>query len=401
MKLNSFISILICFFNTIHLRADSLQQDSSLYKKHIKYVKEQHRLLSKTLKRIHIKTKADTVIQFERIKLEYEEKCLRFNYLQKKKSVSLVEGYNQSMTHIGLIDQTLRKIRKATQKELGQRRLNTNTLKALQKESVYGQAKHKYLKQVKYKDLLSKIKFNRLEQLKRMQQNVVMKIKPPANLTSVKGNFTLPKFEFPPEVQTLSETNDILQAKSSGDGPTLGEKYSKAINNPLSTLIDSNSFNIKDTLLFRPNPYRAMPFIARIKLGFDNQINNISTGGKLISYTLNVRYLLSQKVIPIIGIGYGHSVTQRGDKIDLRSEHIQVRFGFEYKFYKSIGGFINAELTSPINTINGTKSNLNNDFVIGLTNFNGEKSRLKIWLGLSVYNMIEGNSNPFIFRIGL
>lgn len=401
MKPLGLFFILVSVFYSSQLFGVNQQQDSSLHKKHIKYVKEQHRLLSKTLKRIHKKTKADSLSQFGRIKIEYEEKCLRFSYLQKKNGVSVTEGYNQSISHSGIIEQTLRKVKKATQKEITQKRLNVKTLKALQKESVYSQARNKYLKQVKYKDLLSKIKFNRLEQLKRMQQNVVMNIKPPANLSSVKGNFALPKFEFPPEVQTLSETNEILQAKSSGDGPTIGEKYKKALNNPLSTLIDSNSFNAKDTLLFRPNPYKAMPFMARVKLGFDNQISNFNSGGKLISYTLNVRYLLAQKVVPTIGIGYGHSVTHRGDKIDLRSEHIQARFGFEYKFYKSIGGFVNAELTSPINTINSTKSNLNNDFVIGLTNFNGEKIRLKLWLGLSVYNLIEGNSNPFIFRIGL
>jgi hypothetical protein len=399
MKPLNLFFLFFSFSYSLKIFAANRPQDSSLYEKHTKYVKEQHRLISKTLKRIHKKTKSDSLSRFESIKLDYEKKCSRFSYLHKKNKVSITDGYNQSMFHIGIIEQTLRKIKSATQKEVTQRRLNINTLKALQKESVYGQAKNKYLKQVKYKDLLSKIKFNRLEQLKRMQQNVVMKIKPPANLSSVKGNFAPPKFEFPLGVQTLSETNQVLQAKSSGDGPTLGEKYSKAINSPLSTLIDSNSFNVKDTLLFRPNPYKAMPFAARIKLGFDNQINNINSGGKLISYTINIRYLLAPKVTPTIGIGYGHSVIKSGDKINLKSEHIQLRLGVESKIYKSIGGFVNAELTNPINI--NTKRKMSNDFVIGFTNFNGEKSKLKIWLGLSVYNLIEGNSNPFIFRIGL
>ena len=158
----------------------------------------------------------------------------------------------------------------------------------------------------------------------------------------------------------------------------------------------------KDTQLFRPNPYKLMPFSERIKTGGNVEAGSLLTGGKTFTYAINLTYLFSPRLKPVLGVGYEHSFILHRGNAYAKSIALTIRAGAELRVYKAISLFGNLEQNIPAHpALKQEQPGRNADFVIGLTNDTGKKRRLKIWAGIKLHQLTQRHASPFVFRVGL
>lgn len=364
-------------------------------------------MLCRTLNRMVRKSEADTTLQRQYVQLRaaYDHQCKPYYYLHRKRTrKNLAEQYRLSVTHDGQIEATYRKINRTTRAGINTLAAagNTKAVKALQKEAVYGRAKQQYLRKVSAKGLLDKLHVRNINQLKQKQQFVmeVQKQVPSASMPSL--NAHVPKVKLPADLQTNQSAGKIFgQDKNTPPGtPSLKEKFDEALKNPLAGLAaDTGRQQAADSLWFTYNPYRAMPWEKRIKPGFNHQFNPLSAGGIVSAYTLNLGYLLTPKLTPVLGLGYEHKLTSREGRLSSTSTDLFIRAGMEGQVYKVVACFVNYEMHFPFSEA-PNRAAYKNDMVVGLTNYSGRQRRLKVWVGVRLLATARGEASPFVFRLG-
>lgn len=380
--------------------------DSTAYRKHIRYVLREHRKLDRHLQKMCAREYADTAIagKYTAISRQYASRIKPFGYLDKKTCIDpLDKQYRQSETHKGIIEQTYKDLDRASKKFAGVL-LATGHIKeatALQKQAFYSSGKYQYFKKFHAADLLSKLGGDKIAALKQSQQfamPVMNKASQAASLDQF-GKPTIPKVELPANLQTNAQANQAFAFDKTGTGPSKQQKFNEAVQRkPFDLNLDTTS---RDTMLFRPNPYKLMPLQARLKVGGNFETGQLLGGSaqKKFSYTINLTYLLSPQVKPVLGLGYEHSFALDRNRVHTAPVGFALRAGAEFRLYKALSLFGNYENSGNRNRSGETVRK--NDFVIGLTNDTGKKRMLKIWIGVKLNELGARNANPFVMRIGL
>lgn len=363
-------------------------------------------MLCRSLNRLIRKSAKDTVLQnrYETLRTNYNQQCKPFYYLHQKRSRKQIsKQYQLSITHNGVIEATYKKINRTTREGINMLAAagRTKQVKALQQEAVYGRARQQYLKKVSAKSMLDKLHVRNINELKQKQQFVMNVQKQlPANAgTTLKDK--LPVVSLPDELQTNQSAGKVFNNdKHAAPGtPGLKAKFDEALSNPLAQWVDTGSVTAADTPWFTYNPYRAMPFFHRIKPGFNHQFNPLSGGGITSAYTLNLGYLLTPTLTPVIGLGYEHKLASQEGRLWSTSTDLFVRAGMEGQAYKMIACFMNYEMHFPFSAA-PSRSVYRNDLVLGLTNYSPRQRRLKVWIGLRLLATARGEASPFVFRLG-
>lgn len=411
-----FILLLIAYFNVspngthgAELRKSKSVADSVLFKQHVQYMLKEHRKLLKDIDRSIRIAANDSVSKqaFEQEKQTYLKACSSFYYLSHTQWKSnLAKSYQHSVTHQGLIEKTYQAIQQATRECLQQPNstLGSKAKVALQKQSVYAKGKYDYQKKFGYKKLLDGLHDYKVRMLQEQlpYTSAINKQMPTASLPSVNAPVAaLPKAQLPPQMQTNQQTQQTLQAKPSPKikEPTPQQKFKEALNNPLQLSLDSTIK--KDSLLFAFNPYRLMPLKDRLVFGGNNQVSNIKGNRKLITYAVNISYLWTPKLKPVLAFGYSHQLYSHRQHLHSTSGTLFLRGGMELTAYKMVAVFANIETNIYPKPRVGEKTPETSDFVMGITNASGKKPRLKFWVGLKVDEVFKQSANVFIFRVGL
>lgn len=386
-------------------RPDGLRQpnDSSLYADHVRYVQKEHRNLDKRLKKLCRKAAGDSAsaLKYEALYKEYTRALSTFCYVADKKTKQpLSQQYAESQTHRGIIDQYYRRLDKTSRTDC-KRLLAAGKLKQarlLQKQSFYSAGKYQYIKKNYASKLFGRINAKNIAALKQSQQftsSISVPKLPSAGKLQAPG---VPKTEIPANLQTNAEVNKVFAFDQTKTGASKQEKFQKSIANPLHALTDTTRLN--DTLLFKPNPYRLLPLKERIKIGANSSMGDLFTGGRNISYAINMQYLLTPAIKPVLAFGFEHSLLLQSGRFSAAPISWQLRTGVEVKAYKILCLFMNLEQSHYF--ANAPKENRArpNEFVMGFTNDTGKKRMPKIWAGIKLRELAAQHASPFVFRVG-
>jgi hypothetical protein len=275
---------------------------------------------------------------------------------------------------------------------------------ALQKQSVYAKGKYDYQKKFGYKSLLDGLHDHKVRMLQEQlpYTSAITKQMPTASLPGVNAPVVaLPKAPLPPQMQLNEQAKQALQAKPSPKvkGASPQQKFNEALNNPIHLSLDSTSK--KDSLLFAFNPYRLMPLKDRLVLGGNNQVSNSRGNRKLITYAINVSYLWTPRLKPVLAVGFSHQLYRQQQQLHTANGTVFMRGGVELTAYKMVAVFANLETNIYPRPKVGEKTPETSDFVMGITNASGKKPRLKFWVGIKVDEAFKQSANVFIFRVGL
>jgi hypothetical protein len=386
---------------------EKLLPDSSHYRKHVRYVLKEHKKLEKHLAKVCRKEYPDSAInqKHREISTQYASQTKHFSYLVTKKcKAPLSRQYRESEIHKGIIERTYKQLDQ-TSKQFAGVLLAKGYAKeaaALQKQSFYSSGKYQYYKRFHASSFLDAISADKINALKKSQNftlPVMNASKQTSGLTSV-TNIKQPKLSLPENLQTNAQVNQVFAYDKPAAGqPAKKQKFQDALSGKqLNLNIDTT---LKDTMLFRPNPYRLMPWQERIKTGGNFEAGSLLTGGKKFSYTINLTWLLSPNIKPVIGIGYQHSFAVNRNNVQAEPVGFSIKAGAEFRLYKAFSVFGNFENDSYSSRLGNEGNKRKTDFVIGLTNDTGKKRLLKIWIGVKLGEIAERNANPFVFRVGL
>lgn len=269
---------------------------------------------------------------------------------------------------------------------LGGRLLPCNESKKNKKAFIEQQKKAYYIREKLVIDknyILSKININSykkfLSEAKLQERSLIESMK--------NGNFKLPD-----GYQTKESVKKNFKANASGDSDKrLKEIKDKA--KELNQLKDSiQSLELKDSLWFKPNPYKGLSIRNRLKPTFSWQLipgSNLSPNQ--IQTFWGLKFLLTPSLTPILtisnnlGLGYGF------DRIQLSNEALGVQVGIQTKIYKSL--FVQANFESNIlisKVENKPTYSYQPGFVLGL----GLNGKPGFFLGL---NLLQTNVNTIQF----
>ncbi|MCG9880650.1 MAG: hypothetical protein MH472_08625 [Bacteroidia bacterium] len=269
---------------------------------------------------------------------------------------------------------------------LSGRDLPNNGLTKSKKAFIEHQKKAYYIGERLVRDknyILSKIKVNSynkfLSEAKLQERSLIENMK--------NGNFRLPN-----GYQTKESVKKNFKANSNGDSEKrLKELKDKA--KELNQLKDSiQSLELKDSLWFKPNPYKGLSILSRLKPTFSWQlVPSVNTAPNQIQTFFGVRFLLTPVLTPIVtvsnnlGLGYGF------DKIQLSNEALGVQMGLQAKIYKRL--FIQANYESNI-LISKVENKPTYTYQPGLVLGFGLNGNPGFFLGL---NLLQTNVNTIQF----
>ena len=404
LQISILLLIALCPFRSTAARDIAMHsRDSGLYKQHIRYVYHEHGKLQKHFKKLCKKALRDSAstVRYGKLYASYTQATSHFSYVKDKKSkAALQEQYAESQQHRGIIERTQQKLQSTnaadTRRLLACGKIKEATL--LQKQAFYSRGKYEYAKKIKAARLLDRIGAKNIAALKEAQK-FTSPVQAPA-MPNAQGlsAMKLPKVQLPEYLQVNSEVNKAFQFDKPGKGFSKKEKLQNSISNPLQSIIDTT--RLQDTLLFRPNPYRLLPLKERIKPGMNSTMGDLLTGGRRISYALNLQYLLTPAVKPVLAVAFGHSLVNRKGSFSADAVSWQVRMGVEVKAYKVLSLFLNYEQYYYYNTYKNESGTRPNDFVLGFTNDTGKKRLFKVWAGVKLHELASRYANPIVFRIG-
>ena len=92
--------------------------------------------------------------------------------------------------------------------------------------------------------------------------------------------------------------------------------------------------SLKDAPKHRPNPYKDDPFLKRIKLGGNFQINKNDPAS--VDISAQAAYLLNQRARLGTGLSYRVTVGKNFQQVDFKDQVLGIRSFFDYTVYKSI-----------------------------------------------------------------
>lgn len=396
--------------------------DRKLYKKHIRYtIKEHKRLIHSLDKLIKEEYKLfegkDTVVAgFEKIKASYTKRAGNPYYLNKKDTTrDLIAIYEFSMEHMQLIRQTHINIYKHQSKLVSSQKDKKNPhLLRINKEAFYSKAQFNYNYKNELKDVYASAKNKMLSSLKHQQSKYlkipeVSKYNPSVLKNQAGQQVTAFKSEikFPEGVQSNLVVQKSMPQNAPGVKPEvksdLNEKMVKGIEQIGTPAFDSSMLK-KDTVLFKPNPYKILPFRKRINFGGDWQFLFADAHNPtIINMAPRVSYLLNRRIVPTASLVYRLGLGRGLESFGFSSEGFGFRLGAEYNIIGSIAAFANYEVNyeqrSEINHIGLLRTD---GAVLGITTQTGKQKGFRAWVGLDLLMLYrDQGGNYLILRFGL
>lgn len=272
-------------------------------------------------------------------------------------------------------------------KELLQKQLP----KAQLKELIAAQKQAYYLKESLAnvrKDVLKKINIksftSQLNQAQLQQQKLLAQLKQP--------NFKLPAgYQTKASVRQSMGGNGATSSKQQLD--KVKEKASQ-----LNALLDSvNSFTPKDTLLFKPNPYKSMLLKQRIKPSFSWQSAQATGAYPAVLETMfGIRYLLSPRFTPQVSMSYKLGLGYNFNAIKLSSQGYCIQAGMAATVYNQVYTQVAYEFNYyPLQTDKKNDYHMYPGLVLGI----GIRGKMGLFIG---YDFLQKNqpykASPLVIR---
>lgn len=257
----------------------------------------------------------------------------------------------------------------------------SNVKSKIQRQKEYYYLTEKFTNQKR--ELLNKINVRNVNQILNTAHQ---------NQDKLLAQINQPNFKLPAGYQTKSALKNQINGQSKPvNGNKMDDIKSKA--KEFNHLLDSQYKILeKDSLWFKPNPYKALPIKKRLKPTFSWQtLPGSNLTPNQIQTFFGVKFLLTPILTPIVtvsnnlGLGYGF------DRIQLSNEALGVQVGIQTKIYKSL--FVQANFESNIlisKVENKPTYSYQPGFVLGL----GLNGKPGFFLGL---NLLQTNVNTIQF----
>ncbi|MCU0423511.1 MAG: hypothetical protein MUC81_11935 [Bacteroidia bacterium] len=383
------ITIFIFFsFHSLNSNAEKVsKQEAKLFRRYINDVTNQHRtlvrVLEKTIKNIP-KKESEITESIQTINKDYLMKISLFRHLSKNDTSNIYLKFQDAESHNAIINLTYAKLMKFFSNE----NVAFKNKREIYKRIFYSKGRKLYGEKNFNKGVINKIHDLKLRRLK---ENLVLNHhKLDNSLNGIKQH----KISVPNNFQTNNEVNKIFQFDYT---QKLKERKDNAIiNNQFYNLDSQRVFQkTKDTTLnFKVNPYQLMPFISRIKVGFDNQLNRSNVAFLRTNSVIRFSFLLHPNFIPNLSVGFSSSVFIKDEVLRISEARPLIRLGGQMQVSRSIWLFLNYEKQA---------NNLTNEdgFILGITNNNPNRKKLSFWFGINANNLITNKGQILIYRIGI
>ncbi|WP_299568496.1 hypothetical protein [uncultured Pedobacter sp.] len=400
----------------------SPRSERKLYKKHIRYTQKEHNRLCKTLGKLEreeqklFEGKDTSVTGFQKIREGYFSKLNKRYYLNKKDtSTDLLASYEFSMEHMQLIKQAHEKINRHQQKLIATNKDRKNPhLLNINKEAYYSKAQFNYNYKNELKDVYANARNKMLSALKQQQSKYLKipelsKYSPSALKEETNSQVSAIKSEvkLPEGIQSNMQVQKSMPQNAPGVKPEvksdLHSKMSKGIEQVGTPAFDSSMLK-KDTVLFKPNPYKILPVRKRIKFGGDWQFTFADAHSPtILNMAPRVSYLLSRRIVPTAAFVYRLGLGRGLESFAFSNEGFGFRAGAEYLIIGNIAAFASYEVNYEQRSETRRKETTRTDgAVLGITNQSGKQKSFRIWFGLDLLKLYrDQGGNYLIMRFGL
>lgn len=413
---------LLCPPPVVAQHAAVSKQERKLYKKQIRYTYKEHKRLCKTLRKLEreeqklFKGKDTTVTGFLKIHKGYDKAILPKYYLNKKDTTTnLPAMYEFSMEHMQVIRQTHLKINQHQQKLVATTKDKKNPhLLSINKEAYYSKAQFNYNYKNELKDVYANARSKMLSALKD-QQSKYIKIPEvskysPSALKDEAGsqvNAIKSEVQLPEGVQSNMQVQKSMPQNAPGVKPEvkseMNSKMFKGIEQVGTPAFDSSMLK-KDTMLFKPNPYKILPVRKRIKLGGDWQFTFADAHNPtILNMAPRVSYLLNRRIVPTASLVYRLGLGRGLESFAFSNEGFGYRVGAEYLIIGNIAAFTSYEVNYELRSETKRKDAIRTDgAVLGITNQTGKQKGFRMWIGLDLLKLYrDQGGNYLIMRFGL
>lgn len=413
---------MLCSMLATAQQASIPKTERKLYKKHIHYTIKEHKRLCKTFRKLEreeqklFEGKDTSIAGFQKVREDYFSKLDKRYYLnQKDTATNLLAIYEFSMEHMLLIKQVHEKIGRHQQKLVATNKEKKNPhLFSINKEAYYSKAQFNYNYKNELKDVYASARNKILSALKSQQSKYLKipelsKYSPSALKDDATNQVSAIKSEvkLPEGIQSNMQVQKSMPQNAPGVKPEMksemNNKMFKGIEQVGTPAFDSAMLK-KDTILFKPNPYKILPIRKRIKFGGDWQFLFADAHNPtILNMAPRVSYLLSRRIVPTASLVYRLGLGRGLESFGFSNEGFGFRAGAEYLIIGNIAAFANYEVNYELRSETRRKEAKRTDgAVLGITNQTGKQKGFRIWLGLDLLKLYrDQGGNYLIMRFGL
>lgn len=211
----------------------------------------------------------------------------------------------------------------------------------------------------------------------------------------------------PPGLQTRKPLEASMPQHAPGIAPDAASALSTRMQNGMERFKQlragaTDPGMLRDTLTFKPDPWRGLPFAQRLKHELTWQVQQ---GGfyypAVLEPGISIRYLLNQRIVPSAGAAYRIGLGNSWRRVSLTPEGYTLRAGLEYAVTHNVAAYGSYEQAF----IKKRAGNDDAGHVVPVPCLLlGVRLNAKLRL-VAAFNLLSSlnpvNNTPFVFRFGI